>query len=110
MGHKPADLTSGPQVPGRTQAGAEQCGDTLRVLTSVAVDDDGAQSTKAVTLQQCHQSLVGDSGQWGLSEAVPLVGPGACTYLLWVPVHGHREVQVGRDGDRLAEDKLLGHA
>ena len=54
MEHDPADLTSTPQVPGLTQAGAEQGGDTLCVLTSVAVDDDRAQSTETITLQQCH--------------------------------------------------------
>lgn len=32
------------------------------------------------------------------------------TYLVSVPVHGHREVQVGRDGDRSPEDSLLGYA
>lgn len=80
VGHDPADLTSGPQVPGRRQAGAEQCGDTLCVLASVAVHDDGAQSTETITPQQRHQSLVGDGGQWGLSEAVPLPWP-RCAHL-----------------------------
>lgn len=31
------------------------------------------------------------------------------TYLVWVPVHGHREVQVGRDGALPPEDRLFSH-
>lgn len=110
MGHSPADLPSRPQVPGLTQAGAEQRSNALRVFASVAVDDDRVQVAKTITLQQCHQSLVADSGQHGPSEAVPLPGPGVSTHLVWVPVRGHREVQVGGDGDWPSEDMLLSHA
>lgn len=46
----------------------------------------------------------------GTQEAGPLLGPCVHTYLVWVPVHGHREVQVGRDGDWSPEDSLLSHA
>jgi len=52
-------LTVGPRILGITQAGAQQGGDTLCVLSPVAVDDDGAQSPETVTPQQCHQRLWG---------------------------------------------------
>ena len=52
-------LTMGPWVPGLAQAGAQQGGDTLCVLSPVAVDDDGVQSPETVTPQQRHQCLWG---------------------------------------------------
>lgn len=79
-------LTVGPRILGITQAGAQQGGDTLCVLSPVAVDDDGAQSPETVTPQQCHQRLVR------------------------VPVRGHGEVQVVRNGSWPSEHGLLGHA
>lgn len=43
-------------------------------------------------------------------EAGPLAGLGVYTYLVWVSVHGHREVQVGGDGDGSSENSLRGYA
>lgn len=102
-------LTSGPWGPSHRQAGAEQSRDALSVLPSVTVDDDRVQGAETVTLEQCHQSLVIDSGQCG-----QLGGEASTrcmhTYLVWVPVHGHREMQVGGDGDWSPENSLLGYA
>lgn len=41
------------------QAGPEQCRHANRLLSPGAVDNDGIQTTKAIALQQRHQSLEG---------------------------------------------------
>lgn len=65
----------GPRIPGLAQAGAQQGGDTLCVLSPVAVDDDGVQSPETVTLQQSHQRLWGQgllqrAGRQGRCQAL----------------------------------------
>ena len=103
-------LTSGSWGPGLTQAGAQQGRDTLRVLSSVTVDDDRVQGTETITLQQRHQSLERTRVSTSSRKAGPLLGPRVRAYLVWVPVRRHREVQIGRDGARPPEDRLFSHA